>query len=206
MTAEAGGVAQAGTDVEVLVREGALVGRWLLDPQASRVEFRVRHFWGAITVRGWFERALQAAPRVVEGEGVVGPDGKVTGQLVMDAASLNSKNKQRDRHLRSADFFDAADHPRVVVTVSRVELTHGVQLAAGGELEAAGVREPVSFTGEVVDASADAVTLQGEVTVDRSRFGMTWSPLRMASMQATGSVTARFTRASAGSPQAAGPA
>jgi polyisoprenoid-binding protein YceI len=93
-----------------------------------------------------------------------------------------------------------------VVTVSRVELTHGVQLAAEGELEAAGVREPVSFTGEVVDASADAVTLQGEVTVDRSRFGMTWSPLRMASMQATGSVTARFTRASAGSPQAAGPA
>jgi polyisoprenoid-binding protein YceI len=198
MTAEAGGVAQAGTDVEALVREGALVGRWLLDPQASRVEFRVRHFWGAITVRGWFER--------LEGEGVVGPDGKVTGQLVMDAASLNSKNKQRDRHLRSADFFDAADHPRVVVTVSRVELTHGVQLAAEGELEAAGVREPVSFTGEVVDASADAVTLQGEVTVDRSRFGMTWSPLRMASMQATGSVTARFTRASAGSPQAAGPA
>ena len=55
----------------------------------------------------------------------MGPDGKVTGQLVMDAASLNSKNKQRDRHLRSADFFDAADHPRVVVTVSRVELTHG---------------------------------------------------------------------------------
>jgi polyisoprenoid-binding protein YceI len=198
MTAEAGGVAPSGTDVEALVREGALVGRWLLDPQASHVEFRVTHFWGAITVRGWFER--------LEGEGVVGPDGKVTGQLVMDAASLNSKNKQRDRHLRSADFFDAADHPRVVVTVSRVELTHGVQLAAEGELEAAGVREPVSFTGEVVDASADAVTLQGEVTVDRSRFGMTWSPLRMASMQATGSVTARFTRASAGSPQAAGPA
>jgi polyisoprenoid-binding protein YceI len=57
-----------------------------------------------------------------------------------------------------------------------------------------------------VDASADAVTLQAEVTVDRSRFGMTWSPLRITSMQATGSVTARFTRASAGSPPAAGPA
>jgi polyisoprenoid-binding protein YceI len=198
MAAEAGRAAQAGTDVAALVRDGALAGRWVLDPRASRVEFRVRHFWGAVTVRGWFER--------LEGEGVVGPDGKVTGQLVMDAASLNTKNKQRDRHLRSGDFFDAADHPRVVVTVSRAELTRGVQLAAEGELEAAGVREPLSFTAEVVGASADAVTLQAEVTVDRSRFGMTWSPLRIASMQATGSVTARFTRATAGSPPPAGPA
>ena len=198
MAAEAGRAAQAGTDITALVREGTLAGRWVLDPRASRVEFGVRHFWGAVTVRGWFER--------LEGEGTVGPDGKVTGQLVMDAASLNTKNKQRDRHLRSGDFFGAADHPRVVVTVSQAELTRGGQLAAEGELEAAGVREPLSFTAEVVDASADAVTLQAEVTVDRSRFGMTWSPLRIASMQATGSVTARFTRASAGSPPAAGPA
>ena len=198
MAAEAGGAAQAGTDVAALVREGALAGRWVLDPRASRAEFGVRHFWGAVTVRGWFEG--------LEGEGAVGPDGKISGQLVIDAGSLNTKNKQRDRHLRSADFFGVPDHPRVVVTVSRAELTHGAQLAAEGELEAAGVREPLSFTAEVVDASPDAVTLQAELTVDRSRFGMTWSPLRMTSMQATGSVTARFTRAGAGSPPAAGPA
>ena len=195
MAAEAGGTVQAGADVQALVRDGALAGRWVLDPRASRVEFRVRHFWGAVTVRGWFER--------LEGEGSVGPDGKVAGQLVMDAGSLDTKNKQRDRHLRSADFFDAQNHPRVVVTVSRAERTHGAQLAAEGELEAAGVREPLSFTAEVVDTSPDAVTLQAELTVDRSRFGMTWSPMRMTSMQATGSVTARFTRASAGSPPAA---
>ena len=164
--------------MQALVRDGALAGRWVLDPRASRVEFRVRHFWGAITVRGWFGR--------LKGEGTVGPDGKVAGQLVIDAGSLNTKNKQRDRHLRSADFFDAQGHPRVVVTVSRAELTGGAQLAAEGELEAAGAREPLSFTAEVVDASPDAVTLQAELTVDRSRFGMTWSPLRMTSMQATG--------------------
>jgi polyisoprenoid-binding protein YceI len=198
MAAEAGRAAQAGTDVAAQVREGALAGRWVLDPRASRVEFGVRHFWGAVTVRGWFER--------LEGEGAVGPDGKISGQLVIDAGSLNTKNKQRDRHLRSADFFNVQDHPRVVVTVSRAELTHGAQLAAEGELEAAGVREPLSFTAEVVDAGADAVTLKAGLTVDRSRFGMTWSPLRMTSMQATGSVTARFTRADTGSPPAAGPA
>ena len=73
MAAEAGRAAQADTDVEALVRDGGLAGRWVLDPQASRVEFHVRHFWGAVTVRGWFER--------LEGEGTVGPDGMVTGFL-----------------------------------------------------------------------------------------------------------------------------
>lgn len=198
MAAEAGRAAQAGTDVAALVRDKALAGRWVLDPRASRVEFSVKHFWGAVTVRGWFER--------LEGEGVVGPDGKISGQLVMDAASLNTKNNKRDQHLRSGDFFDVQNHPRVVVTVSRAELTDGARLAVEGELETAGVREPLSFTAEIVDASADAVTLQAGLGIDRSRFGMTWSPLRTASMQATGSVTARFTRASAGSPPAADPA
>ena len=65
MAAEAGRAAQVGTDVAALVRDGALAGRWVLDPRASRVEFRVRHFWGAVTVRGWFER--------LEGEGGGGP-------------------------------------------------------------------------------------------------------------------------------------
>jgi hypothetical protein len=44
------------------------------------VEFRVRHFWHAVVVRGWFEQ--------VEGEGTVGPDGTVTGHLVVAAGSL----------------------------------------------------------------------------------------------------------------------
>ena len=56
--------------------------------------------------------------------------------------------------------------------------------------------EPVSFTADVVQASPDAVTLRAELTVDRGRYGMTWSPMRMAAMHATGTVTARFTRGS----------
>jgi len=190
MTTETGGARQSAADAAALAREGALAGQWRLDPSASRVEFRVPHFWHAITVRGWFDQ--------VEGEGSVQPDGTVSGRLVMDATSLNTKNKQRDKHLRSADFFDVEKHPRAVLTISRAALNDAGQVAAEGTLEAAGVREPVSFTADVVEAGPEAVTLRAEVTVDRSRFGMTWSPLRIASMQATGSVTARFTRAPAG--------
>jgi polyisoprenoid-binding protein YceI len=172
--------------VVALAGDGALAGRWRLDPSASRVEFRVRHFWHAITVRGWFEQ--------VEGEGTVAPDGTITGRLVMKAASLNTKNKQRDKHLRSADFFHADKHPRVVVTVQQAALGPDGRLTGEGTLEAAGASEPVSFSADVVEASAETVTLRAELTVERNRFGMTWSPLRMAAMQATGAVTARFTR------------
>jgi polyisoprenoid-binding protein YceI len=191
MTTEAGGVPVTSADVLALVRDGALAGQWTLDPQASSAEFRVRHFWGMVTVRGRFER--------LEGEATVAPDGAVTGRLVIDAASLTTGNKQRDKHLRSADFFHAEQHPQVVLTVRRASATDGGRLAAEGVLAAAGVTEPVSFTADIVAASPDAVTLRAELTVDRSRFGMTWSPMRMAAMHATGSVTAGFTRASAAS-------
>jgi polyisoprenoid-binding protein YceI len=181
---------ETGPGAAALARDDALAGRWKLDAPASRVEFRVRHFWHAITVRGWFEQ--------VDGEAAVGPDGTVTGQMVIAAASLNTKNKQRDKHLRSADFFDADQHPRVVVTVRQAALDADGRLAGEGTLEAAGVTEPLTFTADVAEASAEAVTLRAELAIDRSRFGMTWSPLRMAAMQTTGVVTARFTRETGG--------
>jgi polyisoprenoid-binding protein YceI len=189
MPATPGGSPRSGADLLALARDGALAGHWVLDPGSSRVEFRVRHFWGAITVRGWFER--------FEGEADVSPDGTVTGRLVIEATSLETKNKQRDKHLRSADFFNVDKHPQVVFTVSQALADDGGRLGGTGTLEAAGVAEPVSVTADVLSASPDEVTLRSEITVDRSRFGMTWSPLRMSAMQATGSVTARFTRAPA---------
>ena len=63
-----------------------------------------------------------------------------------------------------------------------------------GTVHTAGVEEPVSFTADLVEAGNDAVTLRAELTVDRSRYGMTWSPMKMTAMQATGSVTAAWPR------------
>jgi polyisoprenoid-binding protein YceI len=197
MTTGTSGGQQPGGSAAALARDGALAGQWRLDPQQSTVEFRVPHFWHMVTVRGWFDR--------LEGEGSVTRDGTVTGRIVIDAASLNTKNKQRDKHLRSADFFHAEQHPQAVLTVSRAALTSAGQLAGEGTLEAAGTQEPVRFTADILEASPDTVTLRAEITVDRSKFGMTWSPMRVASMQATGSVTARFTRSAAGGAAPADP-
>jgi polyisoprenoid-binding protein YceI len=172
--------------VAALLGDGTAAGRWVLDPAGSRVEFHVRHFWGAVTVHGSFGQ--------VTGEGNVSQDGTVTGRMSMDAASLGTKNKKRDEHLRTADFFDAEHHPRVVVTVTGARLTGLASLACQGTLEAAGHIQPVEFTAQVEDASAKSAVLRAELVVDRTGFAMTWSPLGMASAMARATVVARFTR------------
>lgn len=165
---------------------GDLQGRWVLDPAASTAEFRVRHFWGLITVRGWFDR--------MTGEGSVDAAGAISGQIIMDASSLNTKNSQRDKHLRSADFFDVANHPSVVLTVTQAAADAGGQLACTGTLEAAGHSEPVSFTAQADQAGENAVTLRADLVVDRFAFGMTWRPLGIAAKEAAGTVVAGFVR------------
>jgi polyisoprenoid-binding protein YceI len=58
----------------------------------------------------------------------------------------------------------------------------------------AGHARPVTFTAHIREATGQAVVLTAEIQVDRTEFGMTWSPLHMASMTALGTVKARFTR------------
>lgn len=52
-----------------------------------------------------------------DGEGTVNADGTVSGHLVIDATSLTTKNRKRDEHLRSADFFDVEHHPTVTISL-----------------------------------------------------------------------------------------
>jgi polyisoprenoid-binding protein YceI len=175
------------TDVTSLLADGTAAGTWVLDPAGSHAEFGVKHFWGAITVRGTFERMTGAA--------TVGPDGTVTGQISFDAASLNSKNKQRDKHLRSADFFDVENHPQAVLTVTSASPAGPAELQCQGTLEAAGHLRPVTFTAHIQEANAQATVVTANLELDRSEFDMTWSPLHVASMTARATVRARFVRA-----------
>ena len=174
-------------DVAALLAGGTATGRWVLDPARSRVQFHVKHFWGAITVHGSFAQ--------ITGEGTVGADGMVTGRLTMDAASLGTKNSRRDRHLRSADFFDADRHPYSVVTVTAAKPAGRTSLACEGTLDAAGHVAPIQFNAELHDVSDPGVTLVAQIVVDRTLFDMTWSPLGMASKMARGTVEAHFVRA-----------
>ena len=173
-------------DIAALLNDGTGTGRWVLDPAGSRVEFYVKHFWGVVTVKGRFGQ--------IHGEGNVGADGVVTGFLNIDAASVDTKNKKRDTHLRSAEFFNSELYPNVVVTVTGASPTEQATLDCHGTLEAAGQVKPIEFSADVLDLSVLAVTLRAELIVDRTEFSMTWSPLGMASSAARVTVSARFIR------------
>jgi polyisoprenoid-binding protein YceI len=161
-------------------------GAWVLDPAGSSVKFVGKSFWGMVPVRGTFG--------TVSGQGTVGEDGSVSGQLVIDAASLGTKNKKRDTHLRSADFFNVEKYPAVTVTVDSAVLD-GSTLTCTGTMEAAGKSVPVSFTATVESAAADAVVLKAVLPMARSTFGMTWQQVPgMVKDAAEGTVTARFVR------------
>jgi polyisoprenoid-binding protein YceI len=177
---------QTSAEVAAVLADGTVAGDWVLDPAGSRVEFHVKHFWGAVTVHGTFE--------TITGQGTVGEDGTVTGRLTMDGASVNTRSKPRDKHLRSADFFDTDNHRDVVITLTEAKPDGPATLACQGTLEAAGHNRPIEFTARVQEASAQAVVLNAEITIDRTAFDMTWSPLGMAAAMAEGTVLARFVR------------
>ena len=110
-------------------RHETTVERWTADPSRTTVEFEVEHLWGLHTVRGRF--------RSFGGAYVVGPGGSEI-ELTIDAASVDTGCAARDKHLRSADFFGAEQHPQVRFTSTRVTGLGSGRVRVSGELEAAG--------------------------------------------------------------------
>lgn len=172
------------TTAAAFTADGAAAGAWTLDPAASRIEFHSKSMWGMAKVHGVFG--------TVSGSGTVAADGTVTGRVVVDAASVDSKVQKRDDHLRSKDFFHVDEHPEITFAVTGITPQGGDTVEVRGTLTARGHDEAVTFTATLSDASAEAVTLAGELAVDRSRFGMTWSPMKMATMHNRIVVSLRF--------------
>jgi polyisoprenoid-binding protein YceI len=125
----------------------------------------------------------------------VGSDGAATGEIAVDASSLDTRNTRRDNHLRSKDFFGVTQYPTVTYAVDGMSPQDGNRVEVDGALTAHGQRRPLRFMAAVTEATADSVTIEAELDVDRSQFGMTWNLLRMASMHNRIVVSARFRRA-----------
>jgi len=176
------------TTVQALLQDGKLAGSWTLDATRSEVRLKTRHTWGLRPLHGVF--------RQVAGNGAVTTAGDVSGVVTVAAGSIDTKNSIRDKHLRSADFFDIASHPDLTFAVDGVAPADspadgGVRVS--GNLTIRGRTRPASF-GATVSATDDEVRLDGELQVNRADFGLTWNRMGIASMDNTIVVHAVFTR------------
>ena len=160
-------------------------GTWRLDPARSRVAFHVRHFYGLMTVKGEFHRY----------EGTLDLNREPAVELTIEADALDTKMAKRDAHLRSPDFFDAANHPQVRFVSDRATVD-GETLTVHGELHAAGRQVPVEVEA-TLHPNGDELELEAETHVDHRQLGMTWSPLGILRAPSKLIVTGRLVRSDA---------
>ena len=171
--------------LQTLLTDGALAGEWGLDTRNSRIQLKSRAMWGLVPVNGIF--------REVSGNGTVFPDGQVSGTITVATASIDTKNTRRDTHLRSADFFDSANHPDITFAADRIR-SSGQRVAVTGALTVRDRTRPLSFDAAASVQGDGEIWLDAEVRINRADFGLTWNPMGMVGVNNTLTIHAAFTR------------
>jgi len=147
-----------------------LAGAYAADPVHSSFAFAVRYM-GVSTFRGTLDD--------VQATLVAGDDGAaLEGAAAVESISIRTPQQFRD-HVLSADFFDAANHPRVGFRSTRVELSDDGRAVVDGELTIKGTTLPVRAEGtwapedELFGNRKAGLTLAA--TVDRTAYGLNWN-------------------------------
>lgn len=146
-------------------------GRWEIDRSHSNVEFVVRHLMVS-KVRGRFGEFTGA---LAIGEA---PE-ESSVEVVMDAASIDTRDAGRDEHLRSPDFLDVATHPALAFRSTGVRRSGG-HWAVDGELTVKGVARPVTLDVEFEGVATSpwgqqVASFTASTEIDREDFGLTWN-------------------------------
>lgn len=146
---------------------------WTLDAAHSHAGFSVRHLMVS-NVRGEFQK-LSGTVRFDAAR----PEATKI-EVTIDVASVNTREPKRDDHLRSADFFDVANHPSITF-VSRSVRRKDEGFAVTGDLTIHGVtREVVLDVDELTPEQKDPwggtrIGASATTRIKRSDFGMTWN-------------------------------
>lgn len=150
-----------------------LTGDYTIDASHSRMGFVARHAMIA-KVRGGFD----------EFEGSAYIDGtkpeNSTAQVTIQAKSIDSRNKQRDDHLRSNDFLDMDNHPQITFVSTTVVPAGDDHFTVTGDLTIRGVTKSVDvdfeYTGRAVDPFGnERLGFEGSVVLNRKDFGVNWN-------------------------------
>ncbi|MBX7160609.1 MAG: YceI family protein [Acidimicrobiia bacterium] len=148
-------------------------GTYTIDAAHSRVGFVARH--AMITkVRGSFDE--------FEGSGFFDADDPANSslQLTIQAASIDTRNADRDAHLRSNDFLDMENFPEVTFVSTAVAQVDPETYEVTGDLTIKGVTKPVTiefdYTGVAVDPyGATRLGLEGKTVINRKDWGVNWN-------------------------------
>jgi polyisoprenoid-binding protein YceI len=172
-----------GPALRALLADGTLAGEWVLDPRSSGIRLNTRSM--SFRVNGVF--------REVSGHGTVSADGGVSGTLAVAAASVDTGNSRRDKHLRSAEIFDTENHPHITFTADGIRPS-GRGGAVTGALTVRGRTLPLSFEAAVSVPGDGEVWLDAGVRVNRADFGLTWKADGLVSMTTILTIHAVFAR------------
>ena len=155
------------TDVQF---PGLVAGTWTVDQAHSEVGFTVRHLMSK--VRGLFttfEGELRISENPLES----------TAHATIDLSSVDTRNKERDNHLRSSDFFSVNEGSSMTFTTTGLSLA-GNDIQATGDLTIKGVTRPVTLAVEFLGVDVDAygntrVGLEATTTISRKEWGISFN-------------------------------
>jgi polyisoprenoid-binding protein YceI len=153
--------------------------QWQIDPAHSAAHFSVRHLMIS-NVRGEFTK--------LSGSALLNPadPAKSTVEITIEAASVNTREPQRDEHLRSADFFDVANYPTLTFRSKRIEALGAENFKLTGDLTIRGVTKEATFdvegpTPPVKDPWGNIrAGVTASAKINRKDFGLVWNALTEA--------------------------
>lgn len=153
----------------------AATGAWKVDPSHSTADFTVRHLVIS-KVHGGFTK-FSGTVQLDESDLT-----RSTVEATLDVSSIDTRSADRDAHLKSPDFFDAAKYPTITFKSTKVAKAGKGVLEVTGDLTLHGVTRPVTL---VVTPSAEVKGMYGETRrgfsatgkLSRKEFGLTWNKL-----------------------------
>jgi polyisoprenoid-binding protein YceI len=150
-----------------------LTGSYAIDPTHSRIGFVARHAM-VTKVRGSFNEFAGTGYFDVENPS------NSNLSLTIQAASIDTRNADRDGHLKGNDFFDMATYPTIEFVSTSVEALDAENYRVTGDLTIKGVTKPVTvdfeYTGTAVDPYNNTrIGLEGKTVINRKDWGVNWN-------------------------------
>src|SRR6056297_148487 len=173
------------------IERSQLTGTYTIDAAHSTLGFVARHAM-VTKVRGAFNDFTGTFTVDVD------DPSSATAEVVIEAASIDTRNADRDGHLKSNDFFAMEEYPQLTFRSTKVEPKSATEFHVTGDLTIRGVTKEVSFdldyTGAVTDPwGFTRVGFEGRTEVNRKGWGLNWNtPLDTGGVLVSEKVTLEF--------------